>query len=461
MTAQRGTERGIGRARLNHPASVAFAFPPRHWRYLVALPALLVLAFAAIPTVWASATTTPGPSTGSPSAEITPVDLTTGQTFVVRGGAFPPGSQVQVATCSFAVPASGSGCDDATATTADVSPSGELALRTSVGHPSTPCPCVVRLSTIDRVVALALSINLNSVAGPDAASISRQSAQARGQVRISDAQLSERRSWLSSFGASRDAVLTFTVENTGSARIDNPHLLLAFGKDGEVSDALAAPEIGALAPGEARTVRVPVPMDSFSFGSYRVTGHITGLTNPVDFSATTNAYPWGLIAVAVIAVAVIAAGLSAAVLARKARQRQANRAPLLALPAPTRALGAGMPALPAGPARRPLVMAASRIPGDDPDSMLENTIAELLVDVIPSLRASLAAAPPNAVSAPQVVARLAREVATATADALVRLRPLTPEERLAVEAHLRTELGYYLSIQNSALSGHARVVSAG
>jgi hypothetical protein len=288
-----------------------------HRLTVVAFAALLVTPVAAAEVGPAGAGEASPVVTGRPTATVTPTVLSTGQSFTVQARGFQPGSFVKVTVCSFAAVGS-DGCDTAGAAIANVSASGQVALLTSAGHPPQPCPCIVRLGSIDNASGVDVAIELNGVAGPDAASLASQNSQVRGQIVVEDVRLDHDPWWRPWFGVRRDATLTFSVRNSGLTGVENPLLLLALDRDGSGSEPVAALEIGRLAPGESRTYRAPIRLPAFAYGSYRVTGHITGLAQPTDFAASTTTYPLGLLALAIIVLTLVAV-----VTRRVIRRRQA------------------------------------------------------------------------------------------------------------------------------------------
>ena len=51
--------------------------------------------------------------------------------------------------------------------------------------------------------------------------------------------------------------------------------------------------LDSFAPGEQRTVRIPVRLDALSWGKYNVQGNVVGYGPQATFETTTTTYWWG------------------------------------------------------------------------------------------------------------------------------------------------------------------------
>lgn len=113
-----------------------------------------------------------------------------------------------------------------------------------------------------------------------------------GQLAVIDAHIEGSGPWTSWFGAAPDRELVFTVVNIGSDALDDPELILTFGKGPNPTGSVPAPELGRLAPGEPATFRVDLDLPRFAVGTYAVEGSFPNLATPIGFRAETSHIPW-------------------------------------------------------------------------------------------------------------------------------------------------------------------------
>jgi hypothetical protein len=90
------------------------------------------------------------------------------------------------------------------------------------------------------------------------------------------------------------------VRNEGSLPVTNPPIELTEGKGSNPSNFVAAPDLGTLGPGEARTYNITIRLPPFSMGSYSVTGVLGPVGQSTAFVARTTVIPWGLVGLAVV-----------------------------------------------------------------------------------------------------------------------------------------------------------------
>ena len=108
--------------------------------------------------------------------------------------------------------------------------------------------------------------------------------------------------WTAWFGASPHRDLVYTVQNIGNVAVQDTPIIIAVGKGSDPTGIVRPPDLGTLAPGESQTYHTPVDLGAFAFGEYHAVGKIPGFAIPVEFSATTTTYPWGLILIVVLGV---------------------------------------------------------------------------------------------------------------------------------------------------------------
>jgi hypothetical protein len=95
------------------------------------------------------------------------------------------------------------------------------------------------------------------------------------------------------------------VRNEGSLPVTNPPIELTEGKGSKPSNFVAAPDLGTLGPGEARTYNITIRLPPFSMGSYSVTGVLGSVGQSTAFVGRTTVIPWGLVGLAVVLAALI------------------------------------------------------------------------------------------------------------------------------------------------------------
>jgi hypothetical protein len=95
--------------------------------------------------------------------------------------------------------------------------------------------------------------------------------------------------WL---GGGTGRTLRVTLRNEGTTVLTDPPLSLTAGRGPEPTDLITAPSLGTLEPGRERSYDIPFTLDAPAFGRYTVRGEISGLDEPIGFTAHTATYPW-------------------------------------------------------------------------------------------------------------------------------------------------------------------------
>ncbi|MEZ5247343.1 MAG: hypothetical protein R2707_19810 [Acidimicrobiales bacterium] len=148
----------------------------------------------------------------------------------------------------------------------------------------------------DRTVAFALllALALTPVAGAFVAAGAQETHpdEAGAQLAVTDASIEGSGPWTSWLGAAPDRELVVTVVNIGTTTIEDPELLLQFGKGANPAEAVDAPPLGTLAPGASTSIRVELDLPVFAVGTYAVEGSFPDLAIPVGFRAETSHIPW-------------------------------------------------------------------------------------------------------------------------------------------------------------------------
>lgn len=160
--------------------------------------------------------------------------------------------------------------------------------------PPAPCPCVLRARALVggtvRAIALAIQGAPTRPAG-SRATVTRPVTS----VGITATRLGGGGSgWAALLGGPARRTLWVTVRNTGAAPVPDARLSVVAGRPGEPTTIVVAPPVGLLAPGEQRTVQVPITFGTPTWGRYTVRAEASGGEQPAVGYAHTSSYPWGL-----------------------------------------------------------------------------------------------------------------------------------------------------------------------
>ncbi len=145
-----------------------------------------------------------------------------------------------------------------------------------------------RISRLLLGVAAVLTILV--VATP--ARAQRDSPAPAGGLLVVDAHIEGTGPWTSIFGAAPDRELVIEIANTSDVPIEDPELILTFGKGANPTGSVTPPPITRIEPGESVVVRAALDLPSFAYGTYAVEGTFPGFDPPVRFRAETSHIPW-------------------------------------------------------------------------------------------------------------------------------------------------------------------------
>lgn len=263
---------------------------------------------------------------GSPAAadpafevELSASQAQLGESVTVTGTGWPAGRQVTVSICQDPGGGQVLSCAPDSSTRATVSWDGYVEVDVPVAAPDDGCPCVV---AVDAPSTLPVTRPLRITSG-DGASLA-----APAGVVVEEASLEGGASAATWFGAAASPDLRLRVTNGGEEPADLSVRVQWRDGDGDPVD-VPVPPVEALAPGETRTVEVPLRFESWSQGSHVVEGTISTAEMVVPFQAETSVVPWGLYGLAAAALA-LAAGwrnrwLFVADLPRPGRGSRADR----------------------------------------------------------------------------------------------------------------------------------------
>lgn len=274
---------------------------------LIRLLVALLLAGAVLPLVTPAATAADGLD-----ASVTPNRGKPGTSVQVVGANWEPGARLQIVTCGALGIGGSASCDLRATYTPIADKKGAFGTVIKLGRPPVPCPCVVHVSAAQSTAAVDVPVTL--VGRPTAAPPTPKPAPAGASVVVTSAQLTGWGPWTSLFGAGPARDLVLTVHNTTGSPIAATPLTVASGAAGEGGPTIAEATIGSLAPGEVRTLVVPVTLSPGVAGTRTVSGTVEG---GGSFTAETTSYAWGFFVLDALLLAVLLL-----MLVRRVRRRE-------------------------------------------------------------------------------------------------------------------------------------------
>jgi hypothetical protein len=172
-------------------------------------------------------------------------------------------------------------------------PDGTLQGSLPVVAPPKPCPCVVLITDLSSAYVSRVPVDVVGVPSEAVASVAPATRPLTVKV---EASVSGGTSLASVLGGAAHRFVNVTVTNTGPVAI-MPVVIARWGRGSAPHRVIGSPSPVALAPGETRTVHMPLRLDPLSFGGYRVTGSVAGGARTVPFSTSASTWPWGLLLV--------------------------------------------------------------------------------------------------------------------------------------------------------------------
>lgn len=231
-----------------------------------------------------------------PDVTLSTAQADVGETITVSGNGWPRGKEVAVSICQDPGGSKALTCASASQGVL-VSWDGYFSTELEVVAPEGGCPCVV---AVDSPSVPPVTSDLRIVTG-DGTSL----AAPDGLV-IEEARLVGGHGPATWFGGAAKPDLELTLHNGGAGRAEMSIRLLW--RDGlESPVTVPVSPVPALAPGETRTVVVPLAFESWSQGGHTVEGTVTTDETVLPFKTAMTVAPWGLYAVVVLAM-VTAAG---------------------------------------------------------------------------------------------------------------------------------------------------------
>jgi hypothetical protein len=237
---------------------------------------------------------TPAAGAAHPTATITPSDAARGDTIRVELEGWPAGA-VTVSVCGNSARRGSEDCDLIGAEAVGIRRTGVTGLDLKLTTPPVPCRCVIRVSTNDSQVVQTIPINLVGFPnGPDipAQPLSTPKALAVG-ARLRDGGARWPASWLPVFAGPTKRELVLTLRNRAKTPLTGLRIVAAVGRDASSGEPLESHRIGSLAPGQRRTVVIPVNLSVPAWGHYVVAGRVYGFDAAVPFRVRTANDPWG------------------------------------------------------------------------------------------------------------------------------------------------------------------------
>lgn len=226
----------------------------------------------------------------SPTVTVDRAQAAPGERLLVRLAGWPAGT-VTIELCGPA------GCAVDAGAQTYVPRSGAGGAPLAVTAPPGGCPCVVRVRSLDGAATATTPVSVTGASATTAWESSGVSDPVLTTVEVEDD------AWL---GWPTRRTLVLHLRNDGAAPAPVA-LSVTAGRGSAPTGFVPAPRQPDLAPGEARTVRVPVDVPLLPLGRYTVAGEVTGAGSTTRFTATTATYPWflpGLLGLLVTALAV-------------------------------------------------------------------------------------------------------------------------------------------------------------
>jgi hypothetical protein len=239
-----------------------------------------------------------------PSVTASKTTVSPGETIVATLDGWPAGL-VTVSVCGNAARRGSPDCDLNSSAAVAVVTGASSAMNLTIGVPAVPCPCVLRASTrlndVVRTTPIEIAgVPVVGVADPE----EPLTIHVRFRPTTGESMLDRARAVL---GGPTKRVLVVTLRNNTASAMASLSLAAVVGRSPDDGEAVTAPVIQPLAPGEEHTYELPVTLPAPTWGTYKAYGTVYGLAAPAGFTATTSTYPWALfVAAAFVIIDVIA-----------------------------------------------------------------------------------------------------------------------------------------------------------
>jgi hypothetical protein len=243
--------------------------------------------------------------------------------MLVRVVDWPPGSVVTVVLCGNDARRGSQDCDLVSGQSVHTrGPAPEYVLL-PVALPPAPCPCVVRASDVASLVVATAPLDV--VGASSAPTVGPESAVAAVPLTVTAEVHQARGSFLARLrrvlGGPSHRRLVLQLHNTSAAPLPGVVVTAALGRHATGGAPLDAPAAIDLAPGERRSITLPVKLEAPVHGRYDVAGQVFANGQAVPFSATVRFVPWGLLVLAAL-VGLAVVGVVLLALRRRERARR-------------------------------------------------------------------------------------------------------------------------------------------
>ncbi|WP_055530468.1 hypothetical protein, partial [Streptomyces graminilatus] len=254
-------------------------------RRIPALVAALAIALLLLPATGA----TTAVAAAGPTAKVSKSQAGTGDSIVVTGAGWQPGTLVMLLICGRSAPGRGvlggtNSCANADARAVTTDTLGGFSKSMPVVEPPVPCPCVVHVTTVTAGTQTVADAAFQ-VAGHPVEPLPAQVGTGRLSV-LAPPRLDGSSGLLTWFGAPPTRTLAVTVGNLGMAAVRNPVFQVG------TSHGVFAPEWeeqqwhGTIQPGGKARVELPVDLVSGAHGDYTVSLKYGG--------KVLAEHPWGV-----------------------------------------------------------------------------------------------------------------------------------------------------------------------
>lgn len=264
----------------------------RRVRGVVAILAAALAATLVGPAVHAAAQ-----QDGALTATVSTTSMRPGDTVQVQGSGWPHPTLIQVQVCGNQALAGSVDCD-LSASRTQATANGSFAVDMVVGSPPAPCPCVVYVTNAKDGRNVRIPVDLFGLRTNEP---TRPTARSTQGVKLLSASLDGWGPVTAWFGAGARRTLVVKVQNLANEP-RTVTITAAVGKGSSPSGVVRVPKLEPVPPLSTRTYRVPVRLESLSFGSHAVAGSLRdGGAEP--FRASTSTYPYGVLVLILVGLA--------------------------------------------------------------------------------------------------------------------------------------------------------------
>ncbi len=241
-----------------------------------------------------------------PTLQINATSLSVGGTTAITGAGWPENTALRAELCGANAVDGDVDCAQNASVVFSPGPDGAVQGLLQVIAPPKPCPCLVRVTTVDWSKTIDFPVQ---VAGVGMAPVHSQAPPVQQPaLKVISSSVSAEHSLGAFFGFSAPRTLNVVLQNVGTTNLDEPVLTAAFGKNaahGQTIDTRGFHPT-TIAPGARIAIRVPFHLGAFAVGGYQVAGDAGAAPAArVTFKTHTSQWPWGLFALCVIGIQIV------------------------------------------------------------------------------------------------------------------------------------------------------------